>query len=852
MKLQFYRKGIPINIIKRIIVLVITFFISVIFFEIVTNIKEDVEVTAQGSPTLPTLAINYFDDGQTILHGYVNEMDPAYMRDALIPLDSDRNISLSISEQGYEIDSLSYAIKSLDTERNISSNEIDFKKEGDVLLANITAENLIDVGEEYLLVITATSGSDSIYYYTRIMQTENCHEKEILDFAQYFHDTALSANYSELASYIEPDGSMDDSDLSHVTINSSLSQVGYGSFDGIQTGTPRVSFTDITTNYVSLTIDYELTRGSDSKTEYYLCSEDFRIRYTADRIYLLSYDRSMEQILDSASLVIEDNMLNIGVTNQDVQYLSNETGTVVSFVQSGSLFEYNQADRNIKEIFSFVNDPTDIRSIYNQHEIMILNIDESGTMDYVVYGYMNSGTHEGECGINLYHYDAITNVSTEQVFITSSSSYQILNANFSDLLYETADNEFYIMVNGTLLYIPLNNELSTTELMTGLDDSQYAVSSSRRYMAWMDDATLSDSLHIFDLETNNSFDINAEDGQLLKPLAFMDDDLIYGIIYEKDITTDGAGSTVYPMYKIVIADISNGSSSKELMSYQKSGYYITDVNIDGYTIYMDRIQFSDDNTILEADMDTIKNSAGEQNKAVPITTENDSIKQRCIVLNMAPFEEDETLGNVTFDVTGLVVADSNSSISVASATSSTQYFVYVGNRVTLATDNLIEAISEADANMGIVLDNEPKYIWKRGRKNYQSALTGITVGSSDSDASGLARALSAMLVNEGENVQVHTLIESGETPISILSRTLKDETILDLTGASISQVLYYVNLGHPVYAYTGDDTAVLVVGYDANSVTLFNPMTLKNTKMGLTEADEYFSSFGNVFVSYID
>ena len=80
---------------------------------------------------------------------------------------------------------------------------------------------------------------------------------------------------------------------------------------------------------------------------------------------------------------------------------------------------------------------------------------------------MNSGAHEGECGINLYHYDAIEDISSEQVFITSTSSYQILNANFSELLYETADNEFYIMVNGTLLYMSLN-ELSTKELMTGL------------------------------------------------------------------------------------------------------------------------------------------------------------------------------------------------------------------------------------------------------------------------------------------------------------------------------------------------------------------------------------------------
>jgi len=202
-------------------------------------------------------------------------------------------------------------------------------------------------------------------------------------------------------------------------------------------------------------------------------------------------------------------------------------------------------------------------------------------------------------------------------------------------------------------------------------------------------------------------------------------------------------------------------------------------------------------------------------------------------------------------VPGLVLADGSHSISVASATSSTQYFVYVGSKVSLATDDLNRAITEADENMGIVLDNTPKYVWKRGRKSYQNAITGIAVGSSDSEASGSARALSAMLVQAGENVQVHTLLESGETPISVLSKTLKDYDILDLTGLSLSQVLYYVNLGTPVYAYTGDDTAVLIVGYDASSIIYFDPMTSQNQKMSLAEASTYFESFGNVFVSYI-
>ena len=781
--------------------------------------------------------------------GYVTQMDPAYMRDAIIPLDSNRNVSLSIDAKKYSIDNVSYEIRSLDTQRNIAKNDITFSTDNDTITASFQAENLIEKNEEYLLIITLTSGDKEIYYYTRIMQPDGCHEEEILDFAQYFHNTALSEDTTDLATYIEP-ATSESSDLSHVNINSNLSQISYGTFDGTQVGDCNVTLTDISTNYTSLTLDYLLSRDNLGKTEYYSCSEDFRIRYTADRIYLLSYDRTMNQILDANSVSFNDNVLNIGITDSNLQYLSNETGTIVSFVQNGSLYEYNQTDRKIKQIFGFDNDPTDIRSIYDQHQILLLNIDESGTMDYVVYGYMNSGSHEGECGINLFHYDAIEDTSTEQVFITSTSSYQILNANFSELLYETANNDFYIMVNGTLLYMSLN-ELTTKELLTGLDDAQYAVSSSRRYLAWMEEDNMSDTIHIMDLETGNSFDITAKGGQLLKPLEFLDDDLIYGTLNKSDITTDGAGSTIYPMYKLTIADISQGMP-RELMTYQKSGYYITDTSIDSYTIYLERIQIGEDGIITATEGDTIKNSAGEQNKAVDIALATDDVKQQVVTFTMAPLAEDEKLGTVKYDITGLVLADASRNISVSSATASTQYYVYVGNKVALASDDLLAAVTCADEEMGIVLDNTPKYIWKRGRKSYQNPITGIAVGSSDSEASGSARALSAMLVQAGENVQVHTLLESGETPISILRKTLKDYDILDLTGATLEQVLYYVSQGVPVYAYTGEDSAVLIVGYDASSITYFDPITSSNSKMGLTEASEYFDSFGNVFVSYIE
>ncbi len=854
MKLQFYKKGIPTRILKRAAILVAVFIASTIFFEIVTNVSDSVEVSSQDKPTLPVVSVNFLGDASCELHGYVTEMDPAYMRDAIIPLDGNRTISLSIDTKDFPVEGLSYEIRSLDTQRNISNNDLEFTSNDGVITAEFQAENLIEKNEEYLLILKLKGDGKDINYYTRIMQPEECHEAEILDFAQMIHEKTLTTDpsdkESELSTYIEPDPYNTDTNLNHVTINSSFGQFVYGTFDGTQVGATNVALTDITPNYTSLTFTYELTRDNEGRKEYYLCTEDFRVRLGVERMYLLGYDRTMEQLLDANSITVKANQVNIGIANPDVQYLSNETGTIVSFVQNGSLYEYNQSDRKIKQIFSFVDDPTDIRSIYDQHEIRLLNIDESGTMDFVVYGYMNSGPHEGQCGVNLYHYDAINDVSTEQVFISSTSSFQILNANFSELLYETADNEFYIMVNGTLLYMPLN-ELATKEIMTGLDDDQYAVSGSRRYLAWMDDKTFSESIHVMDLETNTSFDIKADSGQLLKPLGFMDDNLIYGTLFKHSITTDGAGATIYPMFKVSVSDITGGANH-ELKAYQKSGAFITDVRIDSFTIYLDRIQIDPDGTIFPLKEDFIKNSAGAQNKAVPISTDEDPVKQDVIVLSMDKFDENESLGVVSYDVSNLDLADASRNISVASATSSTQYFVYVGNKVTLATDNLIAAISEADENMGIVLNNEPKYVWKRGRKAFQGFNTNIAVGSSDSDASGSARALSAMLVSEGQNVQVHTLIESGETPISILSKTLKDNyEILDLTGASLPQILYYVSQGTPVYASTGDDSAVLIVGYDATTVTIFDPMTSSNSRMSIEEATEYFSTYGNVFVSYV-
>ena len=68
----------------------------------------------------------------------------------------------------------------------------------------------------------------------------------------------------------------------------------------------------------------------------------------------------------------------------------------------------------------------DIRENYDEHAIRILKADEGGSIDFVVYGYMNRGEHEGQVGVSVCHYDCVTNTVEEMLFIPTTLSYQVV------------------------------------------------------------------------------------------------------------------------------------------------------------------------------------------------------------------------------------------------------------------------------------------------------------------------------------------------------------------------------------------------------------------------------------------
>ena len=855
MNLTFRTKGLPKGLIRRVLLLAAVFIGCLILFSYILNYKSAETTTEMTAPSLPTVTMTAGGREVSSLRAYTADMDACYMRDAVVPLDDTRVLPINIRTYGNRITDVSYQIRSLDTSRKIAETEIrDIPAAADgVITVSPELENLIEDGDEYLFVLTMKADGRDLRFYTRVIMPKNAHQDAIASFAEDFSAKAQNGDSGALATYIEPAedaASTDTTGLAEVTIRSTASNVCWVGFSGEKAGNTVFEWNDISDNYCALTMYYAMR---DSAGDLYDVTEYFKVRYGTERMFLLDYDRRMTERFVPSAARVSGNNLSLGVIPADYNMRSNENGRIAAFVQGGSLYEYIEPKGKFLTLFSFENGAAgteaDERTRWNEHAIRILSIDETGTVDFVVYGYMNAGRHEGLCGIDVMRYDATTGNTTEQAFIKSKKSFQILNADFSELIYKSSTDDFYIIEEGSLVHVDLST-MAIDTIAYGLAESEYAVSESRRYVA-LDGGAIGrteGTVVIMDLEAGTDRTISPEDGEQLRVLAFMDDDLVYGRVHSGDISETASGLTLYPMYELSIISASN-QNNDVLMTYSKPGIYVTDSRKAEAALNLTRVTKNADGTFAAAESDTIRNSEGETNRAVSITRAAAEGKGIAATLVMAKLGDSEPVPAVTAAKAPLVLVAKGHDIDIEVSDVEEQYFVYVGSRVVAATYDVTEAVTVADEQMGIVIDNSQNYIWKRGLPS--SGKAGGKLSASTAETSR-GQALAAMLSAFGENVDVDSLLAQGQSVSSIMTAALPDRKVLNLTGATLPEVLYYVSRGEPVYAEFADGTAAIISAYDSANITLFDPADGKTRKMGRNDAAAAFAAAGNVFVTVLD
>lgn len=829
-------------------VLVLTFVAAVVLFSALTN-KTNRDMTAEmKEATLPTIDLYYQEEAINRLYGYVDEMNAVYMRGDITPIEADSLLPISVRCGSYAVDAISYEIRSMDTERLVADAQVsDYQQENGIITADLTIQNLLEENQEYILMITLEHGEEAVRYYSRIIKAPDYHVQDSIEFVKDFHTRSFGEkDYTTLATYMEPDASADNTTLANVSIHSRLKQVGWADFEGTVLTDPTVRIKEIQDSYNVIVLEYVMTSvGAEGRTEYYNVEESYRVRYASNRMYLLNFDRTMDEIFRGENDNFYENFIQLGICSGDVEYVANEVGDIVCFVREGELWCYNAVEKKLSQVFSFRGyEGIDDRENHDEYEIHIIGVDETGSADFVVYGYMNRGQHEGRVGIGVYHYNSVANTVEEELFIPSTHSYEVLKSELGDLVYQNDAGEFYLIRGGSLYEIDLAATQAKT-LVEGFDNDSYAVSDSNRYVAYISegDNVSGTRIQVSNLENDTYFTIDAPAGSFIRPLGFMGEDFIYGEASASDIYTDQAGNIRFLMSHVYIVD--TGDEEHGIMKdYSKEGYLISSVEVEGYTITLNRERYNGE-TYVPVDTDTIMNREGDTMQLVSVHSSYSEQKQTQLQLAL---EEQEEITSERLLTPRQIVVEEERELALEEPEDEEYYYAYANGRVVASSSGISDVIEAANEQMGIVVGSRQQYIWKRSRKTQQTA---ITIPSEAEATESIGGALSGMLAVEGIHVDGNGMLAAGNTPRQILKDALPDAVILDLTGSNLEEILYYVNLGTPVFAMSSGSEAVLVVGYDSSTVTLYHPVTGSNSRVSMTDAQNMFDQAGNVYLAYL-
>ena len=833
----------------RIAVCVVVFLASALIIGSIMNQGHNNMTMEMAPATLPMITMESGGVACNELHGNTVEMDVAYQKDCITLLGEGRQANFIVDTFGREITGISTEVRSIDGSRLIENSEVTgWKANGKSFSVSLTLKDLIDTNTQYsLTLILELEGEQKVYYYTTILWNDDVHISEILEFATDFHGKLYDKEVAkELTKYLEPNSKLTDNGTFHkVNIHSSFQQITWGSLEPVQEDAASIRLTQISGNVASLLMDFVVSTGEGKNKIYYNVEEYYRVRYTSERMYLLDYERTMTQIPDTTRMYANDKIL-LGITDENVDMMESADGNTVVFSDMGQLLSYNAATNGLTVIFSFYDkDNADRRTLYDNHGIKILDVDEGGNVKFAVYGYMNRGRHEGETGIQIISYDNSLNTIEEEVYIPYSKSYAVLKDEMEQLLYRNRQQHVFFFLENGVYDVDLENR-SAEQLVSIRQDDSLQVSENHEIIVWQegDDINHSNQLNVRNLNTGEQTVIRAQDGEAIRPLGFMGEDIIYGVARESDIRTENSGQIFYPMYKVCISN----SSGNNLKEYGQDGIYIVDCAIEGNQITLSRIQRSENGSYQEILNDQIMNNVEEEPGQNKVVTADIDIYERYVQI-----QTKTTIDTKTIKVLNPkeVVFEGGRELTLDAVSEVSRYYVYNAYGVQGIYSAPGKAVKEAYDSSGVVTNDRGITVWLKGNRVSRNQIMAIKEESVTDQKNSLTVCLDNILRHAGITRNTEYDLAQGKTAIQILEENMTGVQVLDLSGCSLDAVLYYVNQDIPVLAILDDGEAVLVTGFNEFNVVIMEPSTGKLYKKGMNDATTWFAENGNHFISYM-
>lgn len=808
----------------KIGVLVVIFAAALVISSLVVNRGNEDDIVDMGSPTLPR--ISFVVDGRNVntLFGYVDEMDITAMRDTITPLEKDGSLSMNLEADGNSISKIQYKVYSLDGKKTYKTGSVKHITEDQAMKLDLDDALDKSVQEAVLRVILKTDGRE-ISYYTRIERPDDVTAAGCLAFAQDFHDKTFdkSAEVSEqLSYYLEPGDESDNSTYQTVNIHSDITHIQWGELDPQVVGNVQWSIKESNSVYTSILAKYQVECTDDEKeTQSYNVKEFYRVRLSGNTVYLLDYNRDMQQIFNGNRKVLDKNGIRLGIASENVPYVTNKDDTIVAFVRERDLWLYNKKTDELSQVFSFANrEGRDERSRNDQHAVRIISMENSGNLAFAVYGYMNCGAHEGEVGVGIYYFNLDSNVIEEKAFIPSTKSFAIAEDELGKMVYYNHSEEMiYVLAAGTLYQVDLNGDKQNV-LADNLKEGQYAVSGDGHLVAYQTDGSLytATKIKVMNLQNGDEFTIKAPDGQAVRPLGFVNRDFIYGKINPADKGVSASGEEITPMYELEIRNAENKVVTS--YSFTDSSIYTTDILVEDNLVTLNRV----------AKIGNVYNVTTQE-----FITNNDERNDSTISLETYSTDRMQKQMRLTFGdgikktepkvlKPNQLVSGEPLTITLSGDSGSVKYYVYGMGELVGIYDRAGYAVQKAEQISGVVISSDQAYVWEKGNRDlaYSTDAAAFTV-------------------------------QAGESSLDACERYMEkyDAQKVDLTGCTLDQVLYVINKGCPVIALTDASHAILLTGYTKTDITYIDPSTGGVYTAAVSDMESMVSGSGNTFIGYI-
>ena len=812
------------KILGRALALLVVFVVSVAGTAFGLHRSDTQDRQNMNEPTLAEVMEEFDGILANRMCGYTVPMQAEFVRDCITPLDTTKKISFVVNPYDLRVDSLSYEIRTPDGLKVLENRKIKnlTKADDGYLRTGIEVSSDLRVNQEYLMQIQLETSKGTIYYYTRLVSRSNLNTVNHLRFVYNFVERSLDKQSAdELVDYLEVEASNDWTNYHTIDVHATLRQISWGAL-GVRMyrrGIPVIK--DINETTASISMEYQLiARNEDGEDEYYDVSEFYRLRFFEARPYLLDLDRRATQIFSPGVSAITAAGVTLGIRDRNVEYVSNKEKGLVAFVQEGDLWTFSPKDGKATRIFSFRKDAgSDYRDARNSHDIQITRLYDNGDLDFVLYGYMNRGEREGQCGVLVYHYDADQNVVGERIFIPSTESYDFLKRDFGRLSYVTEDGRLFLLFSGKLYEIHIEDG-SYRIVEEGIDTEQFAVSDSHAYAAWsVLDGAQAGAIKVISFETMETTVRIPDEERQLRLIGFMNEDVIYGVMREKDILSDGDGHIKEGIRMLRFEDFEGNVLKKYTPD---KDLYITDVSL-GSMLVDFNLSLKENGAYVVSKKDNILNNSRLAENSVMVELEPDERAGIRVRLAFA----DVTMAKEPLVVYAKMKHSIDLSLNLgAQSISRDMYYVYSHGNLTGIYYNPASAVSAADEELGVVLNRYQQYVWERGNKKTQ-----IQLDSSD----------------------VPEIMRTGTMDREKLREGLEGQgDVIDLSGCSLDSVLYEVSARRPVLARISKDETVVIIGYDPYNTWLINTRTGEVYANGMEESEEMFEKAGSIYLAFME